>query len=263
MLQLKLGCDPELFLSKGELITSAYGLIPGTKADPFKVNRGTIQVDGTAAEIGIDPAQNKEDWLISIEQVLQQLESMIPDFNLRIQATVEYDPIYFASLPEKARELGCDPDYNAYTMAPNPSPNAHDSVRTAGGHIHIGWGEGLKDHMESCAAMSRQMDFYLGVPSLLWDKDTKRRLKYGKAGAFRPKSYGVEYRSLSNKWLEDEWLRAWAFDNATAGFKAMAEDGEDLFVLHGSIAQEIIDNNDVEGALELCQRLGINTGLRQ
>lgn len=263
MLQLKIGCDPELFVSKGGIVTSAYGLLPGDKAHPHKVNRGTIQVDGTAAEIGIDPADNKEDWLISLEEVMQQLEAMIPEFDLRIQATVEYDPYYLASLPAKARELGCDPDYNAYTLCPNEKPDEHPSLRTAGGHIHVGWGTNLQNHFESCAAMVRQLDFYLGVPSVLWDKNKERRLMYGKAGAFRPKPYGLEYRSLSNKWLENEWLRGWAFDNTIAGFKALAEEGQDLFLLHGSIAQEIINNNDEMGALELCQNLGINTGLRQ
>lgn len=263
MLQLKLGCDPELFLSKGGQIVSAYGLIPGTKEAPHAVHRGAVQVDGTAAEIGIEPALTKDDWLLSIDEVLQQLGAMVPEFDIRVQATVEYDPGYLSSLPAKARELGCDPDFNAYTMEPNPRPDEHPTRRTGGGHIHLGWGEGLHDHMLSCAAMVRQMDFYLGMPSLLWDRDAERRLMYGKAGAFRPKSYGVEYRTLSNKWLEDEWLRAWAFDNATTGFKAMAEEGEDLFAIYGSIAQEIINTNDAAKALEWCHKLGITTGLRQ
>jgi hypothetical protein len=270
MLALKIGCDPELFLSKGEQVVSAYGLIPGTKKEPYAVRRGSIQVDGTAAEIGIDPADNKNDWLVSLEEVLQQLQAQVPDLTLRIQATVDYDPAYLASLPQEARELGCDPDYNAYTMQPNPSPNGNLSLRSAGGHIHLGWCSGVSSsdagHQHSCAALVRQCDFFLGMPSLLWDNSEsaiKRRQLYGKAGAYRAKSYGVEYRTLSNKWLENEWLRGWAFDNATAAFKSLAEEGQDFFAIHGSVAQSIIDNNDVEGAMFWCHKLGINTGLRQ
>jgi hypothetical protein len=270
MLALKIGCDPELFLSKGEQVVSAYGLIPGTKKEPYAVRRGSIQVDGTAAEIGIDPADNKNDWLVSLEEVLQQLQAQVPDLTLRIQATVDYDPAYLASLPEEARELGCDPDFNAYTEQTNPSPNAASSTRSAGGHIHVGWCNGVplsdSGHQRSCAALARQMDFFLGMPSLLWDtgeRAIKRRLLYGKAGAYRPKSYGCEYRTLSNKWLENEWLRAWAFDNATAAFKTLAEEGQDYFALYGSVAKDIIDSNDLNGALYWCQRLGITTGLRQ
>lgn len=267
MLQLKIGCDPELFVSKGGQVVSAHDLLPGTKEKPHAVHRGTIQVDGTAAEIGIDPAENKEDWCVSIEEVLQQLAAQIPDFDLNIRATVEYDPAYLAALPPKARDLGCDPDFNAYSLKINPRPAQHKSMRTGGGHIHLGWCQGADirnmGHFEACAAMVRQMDFYLGLPSVLWDRDEKRRQMYGKAGAFRPKSYGAEYRSLSNKWLETEWLRAWAFDNAQTGFRALAEEGLDLWALHGSVAQEIIDSNDAAAALEWCQKLDINTGLRQ
>ncbi len=38
----------------------------------------------------------------------------------------------------------------------------------------------------------------------MYDKDTERRGMYGKAGAFRPKPYGVEYRTLSNAWLSND-----------------------------------------------------------
>ncbi len=45
------------------------------------------------------------------------------------------------------------------------------------------------------------MDAVLGIPAILLDDGLLRKQLYGKAGAFRPKEYGVEYRSLSNFWV--------------------------------------------------------------
>lgn len=44
---------------------------------------------------------------------------------------------------------------------------------------------------------------YLGVPSVLRDRDKKRRSLYGKAGCFRLTGYGVEYRVLSSAMMKD------------------------------------------------------------
>jgi hypothetical protein len=122
-------------------------------------------------------------------------------------------------------------------------------MRTAAGHIHIGWTEDQdcydKEHYTLAARIARQCDYYLGVNSLLWDKDDTRRSLYGKAGAFRPKPYGVEYRVLSNRWLTSDDLIAWVFTaakqavtDAFAGFWA-----EDKY---GNLAQEIINNNETD-----------------
>jgi hypothetical protein len=66
-------------------------------------------------------------------------------------------------------------------------------------------------HKEACIMATKQLDFYLGLSSLIYDKDTKRRTMYGAQGAFRPKPYGVEYRVLSNAWLQSEELVAWVY----------------------------------------------------
>jgi hypothetical protein len=69
--------------------------------------------------------------------------------------------------------------------------------------------------MVRCATLVKQLDSYLGLPSLLFDRDTLRRKMYGQAGAFRPKPYGVEYRVLSNAWLLNENRMRFVFNQTT------------------------------------------------
>ena len=40
----------------------------------------------------------------------------------------------------------------------------------------------------------------MGLPAVRRDSQDKRRKLYGQAGRFRPTSYGIEYRTLSNYW---------------------------------------------------------------
>lgn len=212
-LTFTIGCDPEFFIQDRQTLgfVSAHNLFPGTKLSPFEVPKGAIQVDGTALELNITPAKTAEEFVSNIETVMADAESRLAD-TLRVNrfiTTVKYSLPYFnRNIPDHAKELGCDPDFNAWTLQPNEPPDMTvPNMRTAGGHVHIGWGEDFdchtdSDHFVKCAQLARTLDWMLGVPSVLWDKDTERRSMYGKAGAFRPKPYGMEYRVLSNAWLK-------------------------------------------------------------
>ena len=208
MSELTFGCDPELFLRNkktGEFV-SAHGVIPGSKKEPFKVNKGAVQVDGMAVEFNIDPVKTGEEFAFSVKTVLAQLSEMIgPDLELVAKPTVHFSDEVFAAQPTEALELGCEPDYNAYTGEQNTPPNSSAKFRTGAGHIHIGWCEDVSvddpDHVEVCRIVVQQLDYYLGVVSHQWDDDRKRRQLYGAKGAYRVKPYGVEYRPLSNAWL--------------------------------------------------------------
>lgn len=230
-MQIKLGCDPELFVTNLEGVPkSAHGLVPGTKEEPYKVEKGAIQVDGMALEFNIDPADTEDEWVENIAVVMRALrEATDPKYKFLIKPSVRFNGNHLRAQPEEAKELGCQPDFNAYTMQENPRPNANTTLRTASGHIHIGFTEGadVKDeaHIIKCCTLAKHLDFYLGIRSLEWDKDTQRRELYGKAGAIRIKPYGLEYRVLSNAWLEKEELVRFVYRQTLACIEDLKTNG--------------------------------------
>lgn len=250
MAKILVGADPELFLKNPNsgVFISAHNLVPGTKTNPFKVKDGAIQLDGTAAEFNIEPASTVYEFVSNINSVMQTLRGYVPGYNLTPEPVAVFEESYWRhGVPESAKTLGCDPDFNAWTEEQNPPPNAHGApMRTAAGHVHIGWTDGADiydtEHFRKAAKVARQMDYYLGIHSLIWDRDATRRQLYGKAGAFRVKPYGVEYRVLSNRWLVDDSLKAWVYESTIAGMDA-AERGEWAEDTFEDLAQTIINNN--------------------
>lgn len=258
-----LGCDPEYFVKQNGIFKSAHGLVAGDKKNPLKVRNGAVQVDGMALEFNIDPAHSEDQFCFSINDVMAQLKAMVPDYDHVAVPVATFDEEYMKRQPKEALELGCDPDYNGWTMQANPRPDGDRPFRTASGHVHIGWDESQdiedQDHLNRCSIVVKQLDFYLGLPSLIYDADTKRREMYGKAGAFRPKSYGCEYRTLSNAWLNSDKLKRWVYRACQAGVNAAME-GKLLVEKYGDI-QDIINTSNVKEAkaiikaekLEVCR----------
>lgn len=255
--KILIGADPELFvkdISTGKYVSS-HTFAPGTKKNPLRVDRGALQLDGTAFEFNIDPAETKTEFVSNIAKVKGEMEKVVrqsfPGHNgitLVADPVADYDAEYFSSIPGEALELGCEPDYNAYTQGPNPVPEVRSMFRTGSGHIHIGWTNKMDPfedgHFQTCCEVVQQLDWYLGLPSLLWDSEGKRRRElYGKAGAFRPKSYGVEYRVLSNTWLRDERLIEFVFDNTTKAIRDM-EAGNIAIDSWGQHARNVINKGE-------------------
>ena len=206
-MKLLLGADPELFMSNEQgLIRSAHDVIPGTKEEPYPVLKGAIQVDGLALEINIDPVSNSGDFLRNITTVRKELQERLPaGHNTVVKGHHYFCREYMKVQPAESLILGCDPDFNAWTKKPNPAPNAATNMRTAAGHIHFGW---TKDEIMDdwffnlCCKFTKQLDWSVGLYCYLLDKDKERKKLYGRAGAFRPKPYGLEYRTPPNAWLK-------------------------------------------------------------
>jgi len=244
-MQVMIGCDPEMFLKQGDYV-SAHGLIPGTKEAPHSVTNGAVQVDGMAVEFNITPAQDEEAFITNINTVMAQLRAMLPAHEIVADPVAEFTREYMASQPPEALEMGCEADYNAYTGEANPRPNGNVSFRTAGGHVHIGWTKDMPlddpEHVEACQMLARELDYYLGIPSVFWDHDDRRRELYGNPGAYRVKPYGVEYRSLSNAWLKDEALMRIVYRQTMKAFNNLVEGGS-IYNHHGRVAKRVIEGS--------------------
>lgn len=213
MFEFKLGADPEIFVTNSGGAMSAHGLVPGTKEAPHKVPRGAYQVDGMALEFNIDPVDINDTggWINNVNTVMAGLISEAqksdPSIRANLSPVQEFSEEIFKSQPKEATELGCNPDYNAYTGEMNEAPDGGAVLfRTGSGHIHIGWGADIPvdhpEHMQICQDFIKYLDKTVGLYMTIIDNEPRRRQLYGKAGAFRPKSYGVEYRTPSNSWLK-------------------------------------------------------------
>lgn len=229
-MDILIGADPEFFVrsKKTNELISAHGLIAGTKANPIPMGPGHAQVDGMALEINVPPAKNAKEFIDGFKGVMNALEKELPDFKFDFSPVAHFGADVIRNQPREARELGCEPDFNAHNGGKaNPRPNAETPFRTASGHVHIGWTQDQDtqdpDHLEACNMLSKQLDFYLGLPSLLWDSDPTRRQLYGKAGCYRPKSYGMEYRTLSNAWLTDDEYIKFVVEQSKTAFENLVQ----------------------------------------
>lgn len=262
------GADPEFFVKENGKHISAYGLIEGTKANPQPVNKGAVQVDGMALEFNIQPAETAEEFSSNLDTVIGQMKNIVldphPTYEFDFSPVAYFSKEYMDEQPEDAKKLGCDPDFNAYTGEPNNPPDGGALFRTASGHIHIGWTDNMDisdpEHIEACRMMVKQLDCVLGLSSVLWDKDTKRRELYGKAGAYRPKPYGVEYRVMSNAWVMDVDARDFIFNAVQWAFNDLV-DGMDYTKNHSRGVSKYINESKVSWCWENGRRYAVAIGM--
>lgn len=253
---LLVGSDPEAFVmnTKTGEIVSAIGLIPGSKDKPHDISDAghAIQTDNVMVEFCVPPATTSLQLYNDIQFCLNYINGMLPEgIETTILASARLDAKYLRS--KQAKTFGCDPDFNVYSFSQNEAPSNKTNLRSAGGHIHIGYNNPTsQENMKIVVAM----DLFLGLPSILLDKDTERRKMYGKAGCFREKKYGVEYRTLSNFWIASEESVNWAFEQTHKAVEfALNEDwvsAEDQAQI-----QLAINNQDLDLACKIAKQYDV------
>lgn len=247
--RVSVGADPEFFLKDARNRNiSAHGIVPGNKREPFKLKKGAIQLDGTAVEFNIAPATTQVEFEKNIRSVLGEVRDMVPkQYRFNFSPSVKYTPMYFKKIPEGCKELGCDPDFDAYTYGkPNERPDNKTTMRTGAGHLHIGWDADARidvtdrSHVLDCCLLAKNLDAIFSMIEKNWDTDTERRKMYGKLGAFRPKPYGMEYRSLSNAWVKYPKLWPFLFNicKSVYGYTLRGTDLSTVFNLPGTLTPD-------------------------
>lgn len=259
------GADIELFLQdkRTKEIISAEGYIPGDKYEPYVFDPTNkyfaVSLDNVSAEFCIPPARSVDEWFANINKSVDFINKTIPnDFCTAAIPSACLDERFLQTA--NAKRFGCEPDANVWLRKLNPSPKAKNTnLRSCGGHIHIGYdnasNEGDGFYVKEC--IIKAMDLFVGVPSVIQEPDNERKLLYGKAGAFREKPYGVEYRTVSNYYLASEPLTKWAYNNSKAAVDFLVERGIEEIEAVGEQIQQAINGCDKTLAGNLIRQFNI------
>lgn len=252
-----LGADIEVFLKDKETneVVSAEGIVKGSKEAPFAFKDGgfATSLDNIMVEFNIPPASTPDSFAENIDIALDYVRKSIPEnLDILIMPAARVDRKWLQT--ENALLFGCDPDYNAWTMGDiNPRPDATTDLRSCGGHIHLGY---PKHDVMMNMGIIRAMDIHIGLASILQEPDNERKQLYGRAGAFRNKKYGVEYRTPSNYYISKPELTKWVFNNAMAAYEFAAAQTP-LTREEGDAIQLAINGNDKQLAQTLCTYFGV------
>lgn len=213
-MNILVGADPEFFLEKENKIVASQPYLPGSKFEPYAVaGGGSVHRDNVMGEFGILPATSEDEFVHNISVTVNAIKKLIKPNDLHIKwlPHVYMDEEQLKHV--EAWTFGCLPDRDCWERDNSQSADEDTvgTLRCAGGHVHLGFNfKGPSDKVRA----ARACDIHLGLGSVLFDNDCVRRKTYGRAGRYRKKSYGIEYRTLSNAWLQDEKLIRWVYRGA-------------------------------------------------
>lgn len=255
-LPFMLGSDPELviFDKKLDRIIPSNGLVKGTKDKPFRLTHGTVQLDGTATEIGPDAGRTASEFIKNIKSVVQEVRQMLDDiepdrYELRCGQLVRYHPDDVKDICPTSFDVGCSAEYSI-SHCPVTSQYSLLEIRSSGkissdavpigGHLHLGFCEGVSItdslHLYDCKTLT---DYFRECTSYLPRLNRQRYSVRPTQNPVRIKTYGVEYRAPSSLWLADNKLSKLMFDAYYASMKSVLREHRDFGTVSGKIANRV------------------------
>lgn len=198
------GCDSEFILTLHGKYKSAVPVLKGTREKREVIDGAQIFHDNVLAEVAIEHGATWHEVRHNFKKSLHALAEAVAPCKLNLIASAEY-PRAELKDPE-AKEAGCSEERDAYTRMTLPSQEGNiktGQFRTAGAHIHLG-GDGVLQNSIRLKLVVYALDLFVAVPSLFLDNNIfarERRTMYGRAGSYREKTYGLEYRVLGPFWL--------------------------------------------------------------
>lgn len=211
-----IGADPEIFVEddKGEVIPAFKFLKAASdngvlKYGDYRADSQKIYWDGWQAEFTVNAGTCMQVMSDNFHNALKALWAAAvrhnPKAKLSAKTLIEVPLDVLAKTANKYVEFGCKPSYNAYGFAGAlDQPGKQITYRSAGGHMHFGWGKFSKQNEYQIPLIVKALDAILavGCVSMFAEFDhPMRRRYYGLAGEYRLPPHGLEYRTLSNAWL--------------------------------------------------------------
>lgn len=171
-----LGADPEFIVAEaGQPVLAPQGL-------PF-------DYDPPLVELRIPPAQSGDEFVRNVEGAVSELRQHVGIWPHEAALLPFYKP-HFGNARYAYRGGLPAPE------APLSRRRAGTSMwHYAGGHLHLSYESDIPAHH-----MALLCDLYIGAPLAKYDTQPIRRQVFGWPGLYRETSYGIEYRTLSNKW---------------------------------------------------------------
>lgn len=262
---LTTSADPEVFLEYKGKIVPGFAVLPPKKAPGLSLaGGGRYHEDGFQAEFSPCATACHETVAYSIWQTMTDMVnfaskdipyvegSIYEGVRVSDATFVELTPELLATGTDDQVALGCDSSENVWGHpAFSPNNSREFPFRMAGGHIHLGKTHEAKWFHSRAERIIRAMDVFLGVPSvalLAGIEDPRRRQFYGRAGEFRFQKHGLEYRSLSNAWLQHPALTHLVLNLARGAFRLGTMDWEKDFKYDPGLVRHIINEHDVKAA---------------
>ena len=236
-----LGSDPEFFFKRDGKVVPAMKFLRGG---------GRVVADGFQGELNPSSNACRQSSGNLIHYALEVADNAATRVGAEVSLNVleEIDHETFYSVPAHERRFGCSPTKNPHEKTKRPI-GTRTRWRAAGGHIHLG-GQDVKDMCEKdITKLVSLFDIFCGTATVLLDRDEGnkvRRKYYGRAGEYRLKQYGIEYRVPSNFWLKSYtlWSTVTVLLRNAMGVFSNDKVTDDLF--------NRIDMNDVRRAINEC-----------
>ena len=247
---VKFGSDPEFFFLKDDKV------VPGVQAAQ---GLQLVAPDGFQSELHPAPNTCRQLAANRLGACIDEAFSRAQAHNFQIDFSVgrEIDDMTFLSVPEEDRRFGCQPTKTPYKKVKVPI-GTRTRFRSCGGHIHLGEHKLASLKEADQHKLVQLLDIICGNTCVLIDRDPaniRRRKTYGRAGEYRMKSYGIEYRVPSNFWLKGYvlWSMVSGLCRNASNIFLYAPNLADIILKEIDIkkVRKAINNNDQDLALEI------------
>ena len=251
------GGDPEFFaLQEGKVVESSK-VIPKEGIPDYNIYSHPVIIrDGFQSEINLPAHDCRQVMGSYYARIMKGLQRMNIGVQLGHGFWIPDD--MFASLTGGSKKFGCNPSANTYNTERTFNDASVYQFRPVGGHIHLGFN---KDKVD-LRRLVRLLDLFVGnscVPFDQADNDNaiERRKNYGLPGEYREKDYGLEYRTLSNFWLNHYVLMSMVYGLArqAISIEMAGKSDEFLALVNEEDVIAAIKNNDKSLAIANFKKL--------